>query len=79
MRYDPSVNFHAILGLWDAEIFEFLDKVFVKSDLLPKNSTAADVGGNIGYYTIWLGTVAVPSGQVYSFEPNPDVLRILTR
>jgi FkbM family methyltransferase len=77
LRYDPSVNFHAILGLWDAEIFALLKEVLLKSRLLPLDGVVADVGGNIGYYTMWLSRVAVPSGKVYTFEPNPEAIRLL--
>src|SRR5262249_20282344 len=77
LRYDRSVNFHAILGLWDSQIFALLARVLVKSGLLPKDSVVADVGGNIGYYTLWLSTVAVSSGRVYAFEPSPDPLHLL--
>lgn len=77
MRYDPSINFHAILGLWDTETFKLLDRVFVKGGLLSKKSTVVDVGGNIGYYTTWLCAVAAAKGQVYCFEPNPEVVRLL--
>src|SRR5262245_29740104 len=77
MCYDLSVNFHAILGLWDTETFGLLDRVFVTSSLLAKDSVLVDVGGNIGYYTIWLCTVAAERGVVYSFEPSPQVVHIL--
>jgi FkbM family methyltransferase len=77
MLYDPMINFHAILGLWDAETFKLLDRVFVSSGLLAKNSTVVDVGGNIGYYTMWLCRVAAPRGYVYCFEPSPIALRFL--
>jgi FkbM family methyltransferase len=77
MHYDPSVNFHIILGLLDTETFGLLDKLLVKSGLLPKDSVVADVGGNIGYYTMWLCKAAVTRGHVYCFEPSPEVLRLL--
>ena len=77
MRYDVSVNFHAILGLWDTETFRLLDRVFVTSGLLAKDSVVVDVGGNIGYYTIWLCTVAAERGFVYSFEPSPYAVQFL--
>jgi FkbM family methyltransferase len=77
MRYDSSVNFHAILGLWDTETFRLLDRVFVASGLLAKDSVLVDVGGNIGYYTLWLSRVAGERGFVYSFEPSHDVVRVL--
>jgi FkbM family methyltransferase len=77
MRYDLSVNFHAILGLWDTETFKLLDRVFVRSGLVAKDSVVVDVGGNIGYYTMWLCTVAAEKGFVYSFEPSTDVVQFL--
>jgi FkbM family methyltransferase len=77
LRYNPSVNFHAILGFWDPDVFVLLDRVLLETGLLPKDSVAADIGGNIGYYTMWLSRVAVTLGRVYTFEPSPDPLRLL--
>jgi FkbM family methyltransferase len=77
MRYDSSINFHAILGLWDTETFRLLNRVFVTSGLLAEDSVVVDVGGNIGYYTMWLCNVAAGRGFVYSFEPSPDAVRFL--
>jgi FkbM family methyltransferase len=79
MHYDSSVNFHSILGLWDTDTLSFLDAVLIKSGLLAKDAVAADVGANIGYYSMWLSTVAVGGGQIYSFEPNPDVAACLSK
>src|SRR5262245_22357891 len=77
LQYDHQINFHSVLGLWDTETLQLLDRVFVKSCLLPKDSIVADVGANIGYYTLWFSKIAVSAGKVFAFEPNPDVLRIL--
>lgn len=77
MRYDLSVNFHAILGLWDTETFSLLDRAFGTSRLLAKDSVVVDVGGNIGYYTMWLSTVAAERGFVYSFDSSPDAVQLL--
>src|SRR5204863_3571101 len=77
--YDRSVNFHAILGLWDLEIFELLNTVLVQSRLLAKDAIVADVGANIGVYTLWLSTHAVGRGHVYAFEPSVDVLEHLSK
>ena len=78
MRYDRSVNFHAILGLWDADILDLLDEIFVKGGLLPKGSVVADVGANIGYYSMWFSKVALENGQIYSFEPNAEIVPLLS-
>jgi FkbM family methyltransferase len=77
MRYNPTINFHAILGLWDIETFGLLNKLFVESGVLAKDSIVADIGGNVGCYAMWLSTVAAPKGRVYCFEPSPDTLLLL--
>jgi len=77
LQYDHSINFHSVLGLWDVETFQLLDRVFVKSGLLPKDSTIADVGANIGYYTLWFSKIAASAGEVFAFEPNAAVLQML--
>src|SRR5262245_463959 len=77
LQYDHHINFHSVLGLWDTETLNLLERVFVKSGLLPKDSIIADVGANIGYYTLWFSKIAASAGKVFSFEPNAGVLRIL--
>lgn len=79
MYYEKSINFHAVLGLWDIEILGLMEEVLVKSGLLPKDGVAADVGANIGYYSMWLSQKALKGGRIYSFEPSEDILPFLTR
>ena len=79
MYYDQTVNFHAVLGLWDNEILGFLDRTLVKSGLLPTDGAAADVGANIGYYSMWLSRVAFGGGRVHAFEPSGEALPLLSR
>lgn len=79
MYYDKSVNFHAVLGLWDIEILGFLNSTLVKSGLLRKDGVAADVGANIGYYSMWLSRLALAKGRVYSFEPSMEALPFLSQ
>jgi FkbM family methyltransferase len=77
LQYDHRINFHSVLGLWDTETFQLLDHIFVKSGLLPKDAVIADVGANIGYYTLWFAKIAACGGKVFAFEPNASVLKIL--
>jgi hypothetical protein len=37
-----------------------------------------DVGGNTGFYTL-LAAAATPAAQVITFEPDPEVMKILER
>ncbi len=45
-------------------------------DLIPRGSTAVDVGAWWGPWTYWLSRRA---GSVWSFEPNPELASFLTR
>jgi FkbM family methyltransferase len=71
LYYEETITFHATLGLLDMETFELLRRVFLVGGLLPANAIIADVGSNIGYYTLWFSQVAARAGQIYAFEPNP--------
>jgi FkbM family methyltransferase len=77
LQYDHHINFHSVLGLWDTEALGLLYRIFVKSGLVPKDSIIADIGANIGYYTLWFSKIAASKGKVFAFEPNADVLPIL--
>jgi FkbM family methyltransferase len=39
--------------------------------LLRAGDVVADVGANIGYYTLIMSRLVGPSGKVFAFEPNP--------
>lgn len=69
LRYSSTVNYHAILGLWDVDIFKFLETALWRTGLLRKDSIAADVGANIGFYSLWLSKRLA---EVYAFEPAPE-------
>ena len=77
LQYNHDINFHCILGLWDTETLQVLDRVFVESGLLPNDSVIADVGANIGYYTLWFSKIAARAGKIFAFEPNAGVMQVL--
>ena len=77
LRYETSVNFHAVLGLWELASFRFLSRVLVEGGLLAPDSVACDVGANIGMYSLWLARIALPKGRIYSFEIAPVTLERL--
>jgi FkbM family methyltransferase len=77
MYYDSSVNFHAILGLWDLDIFEWLENLFVKGGLFKESMIVCDAGANIGIYSFWFTKYLPAGGQVYSFEPLPNIAQRL--
>lgn len=77
LRYEKMVTFHAMLGLLDRDIFRVMERVLVRSGSVPRNATVADVGANIGIYTLWFARVMAPRGRVYAFEPGPLALVLL--
>lgn len=79
MHYDRTINYHAILGLWEKENFAVLSKVFVKSGLFGSAMTAYDVGADIGTYSLWCARTISRDGMVYAFEPSPQILPTLKK
>lgn len=75
MRYDRSINFHAILGLWEMESFDILRRVLIRGKRLKENMVICDVGANIGFYSLWFSRL-LPEKKavVYAFEPSPSVV-----
>jgi FkbM family methyltransferase len=72
--YHSSVNFHAILGIWDLDVFRFLNTVLIGGRLIGPESVVADVGANIGFYTLWF---APRVKSVQAFEPSPEPQKLL--
>lgn len=45
--------------------------------LIRPGDVVVDAGANVGYFSVLAGWRAYPGGQVWSFEPNPHVFRIM--
>jgi len=45
---------------------------------LKRGDKAIDLGANIGYFSILMASIVGKNGTVFSFEPNPDVFKLLT-
>lgn len=63
-------------GNWYFGLHEFYDMTFVLHVLL-KNDLIADIGANVGSYTVLASGVV--GARTISFEPVPDTFRKLTR
>src|SRR5262249_54044893 len=44
---------------------------------LPRSGTFWDVGANIGWFSMYAATLTSGSGSVLSFEPSPQVVKLL--
>ena len=79
LYYDTTVNFHAVLGLWEWENFRIMNHMVRFLKKTKKNITVCDVGANIGMISIWLSKKLSTNDVVIAFEPSPSVLPILRK
>lgn len=58
-------------GVWEQHVERVVER------LLRPGQAAADLGANVGYYTLALASAVGPTGQVDAFEANPAAIRLL--
>lgn len=69
---DISLAPHILLdGFWEM----WITKVFAAT--IKEGMTVVEIGANVGYYTILAASIIGPTGKLYAFEANPDVLEVL--
>jgi FkbM family methyltransferase len=54
------------------------DVSWVLLRVLEAGDTVADVGGHVGYFTLFSASLVGPTGRVLTFEPNPENYERLT-
>jgi FkbM family methyltransferase len=59
------------MGCWET----FVDDILCA--LAEPGGTFFDIGANMGYYTIKIGSLVGATGKTFSFEPNPDLFEVL--
>lgn len=76
--YDRSINYHAVIGVWERNNFLALKKVLPV--LLEKQSVvcAYDIGANIGLYSLFFSRYSERI-KVVAFEAVQDTVRKLKR
>lgn len=79
LYYRKDINFHAIAGLWEKESFTLLNDMITRFGLDQKGVTIADVGANIGYYSIFFSRHLDPSAEIFAFEPSSSILPVLRK
>lgn len=77
MYVDPSdyaISVHLMMdGYWELWLSEEIART------VKPGTVAADVGANLGYFTMLMADLVGSSGRVLSFEPNPQVAGLLRR
>jgi len=78
LYYQKDINFHAMLGFWEMGSLNLLIRLFNHFGLRRKPSVViADVGGNIGYYSLFFSRQLDPTSKIFCFEPSSSILPVL--
>lgn len=71
---DIGIASHLMLeGYWEMWVTQAMMR------MVRRGSVVADVGANLGYFTLLLADLTGPQGKVLSFEPQPGMARLLRK
>lgn len=71
---DVGLSSHIMLdGYWEMWVTEAI------AQLVHPGMVVADIGANLGYFTLLMAELVGPQGTVHAFEPNPQMVARLTR
>ena len=71
---DIGIASHLMMeGFWEMWVTEAMMR------LLRRGAVVADVGANLGYFTLLMADLTGAEGRVLSFEPNPELARRLRK
>ncbi len=71
---DVGLSSHLMLdGYWEMWVTEAL------YDLVRPGMVVADIGANVGYFTLLMAELVGPAGRVHAFEPNPRLADLVDK
>lgn len=71
---DIGLSSHLMLdGYWEMWVTEAL------YDLVRPGMVVADIGANVGYFTLLMADLVGPTGRVHAFEPNPRLAELVDK
>lgn len=71
---DLGLATHLMLeGYWEMWVTEAI------ISLMREGMVAADIGANLGYFTLLMADLVGAGGRVHAFEPNPRLAELLTK
>ncbi|WJS99102.1 FkbM family methyltransferase [Novosphingobium humi] len=69
---DVGLASHLMLdGYWEMWVTEAI------AELVRPGMVVADIGANVGYFTLLMGKLVGAKGRVHAFEPNPRLVSLL--
>jgi FkbM family methyltransferase len=79
LLYRKDVNLRVMLGLWEMDSISMLMRVFNHFEMLGKDLIVADIGANIGYYSMFFSRYLSPQSRIFAFEPSTSILPLLKK
>jgi FkbM family methyltransferase len=71
---DIGLSSHLMLdGYWEMWVTETL------AGLIRPGMVVADIGANVGYFTLLMAELVGSEGRVHAFEPNPRLVELLNK
>lgn len=71
---DIGIASHLMLeGYWEMWVTQAMMR------MVRRESVVADIGANLGYFTLLLADLTGPDGRVLAFEPQPGMARLLRK
>ena len=71
---DVALSSHLMLeGYWEMWVAEAL------YDLIRPGMVVADIGANVGYFSLLMAELVGPTGRVHAFEPNPRLAGLVEK
>jgi FkbM family methyltransferase len=79
LYYRKDIKFHTIAGLYEKDSFSLLKDMITRFGMDQKGIAVADVGANIGYYSIFFSKYLDPTSEIFTFEPSSSILPVLRK
>jgi FkbM family methyltransferase len=68
-----------MIGDWEKGSQDVLSKLFERFHLNEPNKVVADVGANMGFYSIFFSKNLDPTSRIFAFEPSASILPVLRK
>ncbi len=77
--YRRDINFHTLMGFWETDSLDALDKIIKQFGFDQRDIIVADVGANMGYYSLYFYKKLSAGSKIYAFEPSVSILDVFKR
>jgi FkbM family methyltransferase len=71
--YDRTINYHAVLGIWEKNNFAVVSRIFSHLAKGHRSLVVYDIGANIGLFTLFFSKYR-PSVRIVAFEAVDDTV-----